>query len=80
MTDSVVNVNAKPSPILTEDPRALLYHSRDSALDKVEDTEEARIRGWRRLALFGLTFFPSAIEVSLLVVTLCFQFCACLDY
>lgn len=67
VTDTVVLVADRPAAILEEDPRALLYHSRDSQADPVVDTEEARLKGWRRMALFGLTFFPSGIEVKDLV-------------
>ena len=64
VTDSVIRVGDNPPPILEEDPRALLYHSRDSVFDEVKDTPEARRRGFRRMTLFGLTFFPSGIAVS----------------
>jgi hypothetical protein len=32
--------------------------------DKVLDTIENRRKGWRRMALFGLVFYPSGIKVS----------------
>lgn len=64
VTDAVVKVADNPAPILEEDPRALLFHSRDKMLDPVEDTKEARLRGWRRMALFGLIFFPANIRVN----------------
>lgn len=64
VTDTVVKVADQPAKILEEDPRALLYHSRNTATDEVEDTDDARRRGWRRMVLFGLVFFPSGISVS----------------
>jgi hypothetical protein len=64
ITDTVVKVADSPAKILEDDPRALLYHSRDSITDKVEDTDDARRRGWRRMVLFGLVFFPSGISVN----------------
>ena len=70
VTDAVVRVADRPAPILEEDPRALLFHSRDRMLDAVEDSPEARLRGWRRMALFGLVFFPANIRVSGVVETL----------
>ncbi|KAJ1423085.1 hypothetical protein B484DRAFT_331915 [Ochromonadaceae sp. CCMP2298] len=70
VTDCVVQVGDRPSPILLDDPRALLFHSKDSMLEEVEDTEEARLRGWRRMALFGLVFYPSGILVSSVFETL----------
>jgi len=65
VTDSVVDVQDTPPPIIAEDPRALLFHARDDIGDEVPDTAEARRRGWRRICLFGLTFFPSGIDVTL---------------
>lgn len=47
-----------------EDPRALLYHSRNTAVEDVKDTNESRLRGFRRMTLFSLIFFPSGISVS----------------
>ena len=64
VTDSVIKVGDTPPDIIAEDPRALLFHARDSMLERVEDTPEVRARGWRRMALFGLCFFPSKIDVE----------------
>lgn len=64
ITDTVIKVADDAPPILQEDPRAILYHSRDEALDDVEDTDDSRRRGWRRMALFGLFFYPAGIQVS----------------
>lgn len=63
VTDAIVKVGDKPPPILELDPRALLYHSRDEMLEEVEDTPSTRIKGWKRMAIFGLTFFPSGITL-----------------
>ena len=64
LTDAVVAVPKEPPAIIQEDPRALLYHARDSALDIVVDSPEVRRKGWRRMAQFGLVFFPARIDVS----------------
>ena len=48
LTDTIVKVGNTPPPILTEDPRALLFHSRDNMLEVVEDTDEVRKKGYRR--------------------------------
>lgn len=64
VTDAVIRVPSTAPPIIAEDPRALLFHSRDEMLEEVKDTEAARQRGWRRMALFGLFFYPSGITVS----------------
>ena len=65
MTDCVVSVTNDPPPIVQEDPRALLYHSRDTAHEVIDaDTTERRRKGWRRMVQFGLVFFPSQITVT----------------
>jgi len=64
VTDSVVSVTADPPLILTQDPRALLFHARDTATELVQDTPAVRRKGWRRMVQFGLVFFPSQIKIS----------------
>jgi len=39
-------------------------------LDTVKDTEAARRKGWRRMTLFGLFFYPAGIKVSGVLETL----------
>ena len=63
ITDSVVSVTADPPKIIQEDPRAMLFHARDSIDQIVDDTEQSRKKGWRRMVQFGLVFFPSQIDV-----------------
>lgn len=63
VTDTVVSVSESPPPIIEEDPRALLFHSRDTISDTVQDTPATRKKGWRRMVQFGLVFFPSRITV-----------------
>jgi hypothetical protein len=63
LTDAVVSVTDTPPKIIAEDPRAMLFHARDSIDEIVEDNEETRKRGWRRMVQFGLVFFPSQIDV-----------------
>lgn len=63
LTDTVVSVTEDPPKIIQEDPRALLFHARDSIDDVIKDTPENRRKGWRRIVQFGLVFFPSQIEV-----------------
>lgn len=67
VTDAVIKIGDRPPAILEEDPRAILYHSRDNALEEVRDTEETRLRGYRRMTLFSLIFFPSGISVSSII-------------
>ena len=64
VTDTVVSVSKNIPPILEEDPRALLFHARDNITEIVQDTPETRARGYRRVVQFGLTFFPSQIQIS----------------
>jgi len=63
VTDTVVSVTDTPPKIIEEDPRALLFHARDSINDPIQDTLETRQKGWRRMVQFGLVFFPSQIDV-----------------
>lgn len=49
VTDMVVKVDGEVPDIVAEDPRPLLFHARDNALEKVEDTREVRLKGWRRI-------------------------------
>ena len=61
VTDAVIRVDNEAPEIIQEDPRALLYHSRDFMTEIVEDTPKNRQKGWRRMVLFGLTFQPAGI-------------------
>ena len=63
VTDTVVSVTEDIPKIIQEDPRAMLFHSRDSIYEFVVDDEASRKRGWRRMVQFGLVFFPSQIDV-----------------
>lgn len=63
VTDTVVRVDDDVPAIIQDDPRALLYHARDTMFDVVEDTPANRRKGWRRMVLFGLTFQPAGINV-----------------
>jgi len=45
----VVKVEDEVPEIVCEDPRPLLFHARDNALERVEDTPEVRLKGWRRI-------------------------------
>lgn len=59
VTDAVIRVDNEAPAIIQEDPRALLYHSRDCMTDIVDDSPANRQKGWRRMVLFGLTFQPA---------------------
>ncbi len=63
VTDAVVSVTDTPPKIIAEDPNGMLFHARDSINEVIEDNEENRKKGWRRMVQFGLVFFPSQIDV-----------------
>lgn len=65
LTDTIIRVDDEPEPIIAEDPRTLMYHARDDIFQTVSNSAEARRVGWRRNVLFGLTFYPSSIDVRL---------------
>eukprot|EP00613_Pedinella_sp_CCMP2098_P058906 CAMPEP_0171872792 /NCGR_PEP_ID=MMETSP0992-20121227/34009_1 /TAXON_ID=483369 /ORGANISM="non described non described, Strain CCMP2098" /LENGTH=530 /DNA_ID=CAMNT_0012497313 /DNA_START=74 /DNA_END=1666 /DNA_ORIENTATION=- len=64
VTDCVVRIDAEPPLIVSEDPRALLFHARDHLSEEFKDSKEARAKGWRRIVQFGFVFFPSSIAVT----------------
>lgn len=63
-TDTVVEVTDDVPKIFETDPKPLLYHARDTMVEVVENTEEVRRKGWRRVVLFGLFFMPGAIDIK----------------
>jgi len=68
LCDALFATTAEPPPILTSDAeytRALLFHARDSPLEVVADTPEARRKGWRRIVLLFNFFFPGAAIADL---------------
>ena len=64
VTDTVLEVTDEVPEICELQPAPLLFHARDTVTDVVENTPEVRKRGWRRTALFGLFFLPSAIRIK----------------
>ena len=64
VTDTVLEVtNEVPKIFESDDHKPLLYHARTSVTEVVEDTQEIRERGWRRVVLFGLFFTPGALNI-----------------
>jgi hypothetical protein len=63
VTDAIVEVRDDPPAIVTEDPRALLFHARDAIDEEIVNSPQTRRKGWRRIAQFGLNFLPSALDV-----------------
>lgn len=64
VTDTVLEVTEDVPKILDSEPSALLYHARDTVTQIVQNTPEIRKIGWRRVALFGLYFMPSGIDIK----------------
>ena len=64
VTDTVLEVTEEVPEICELDPAPLLYHARDTITQIVDNTPETRKIGWRRIALFGLFFTPSAIDIK----------------
>jgi hypothetical protein len=59
--DALFATTTEPPLILQQDPdsvKALLFHARDYPTEIVEDTPEARQKGWRRIVLLFNFFFP----------------------
>lgn len=63
VTDTVLSVPEDPPAIAQLDPYPLLFHSRDNALEPMEDTEANRRKGWQRISLFAIYFGPSRLEI-----------------
>ena len=63
ITDLIQTAPSKIPEVVLNDPRALLFHARDNAFDKVEDSAETRQRGWERIALFSLFFQPGGLNI-----------------
>ena len=63
VTDLVQTVPREIPAVLADDPRALLFHARDDAFARVEDSPATRQRGWERIALFSLFFQPGGVDV-----------------
>ncbi|WP_107667792.1 DUF4336 domain-containing protein [Cyanothece sp. BG0011] len=61
LTDSIISVPHTPPDIVQLDPYPLLFHARNSSLDRSEDTPQNRIKGWQRIVLFALYFRPHAL-------------------
>ncbi|KAL3925592.1 MAG: hypothetical protein SGILL_000315 [Bacillariaceae sp.] len=64
VTDTVLEVTEEVPEICALEPEPLLYHARDTVTDVVQNTPETLKIGWRRIALFGLFFTPSAIDIK----------------
>nr|WP_228024186.1 DUF4336 domain-containing protein [Synechocystis salina] len=63
VTDTLLVLSENPPPVLALDPTPLIFHARDKAGDRPEDTTANRAKGWQRICLFSLYFQASTLEV-----------------
>jgi len=62
LTDALVAVSDRRPELLDLEPRPLLYHARDDGAEPLQDDEQRRRRGWRRLVLFASFFQPACLK------------------
>lgn len=62
VTDGLIAVSDLRPELLELDPRPLLFHGRESGAEAMDDCEERRVKGWRRLVLFSCYLRPRAVE------------------
>ena len=63
VTDALVGISSIPPEIFDFDPTPLLFHSRDSGDELLEDSEIARRKGWARVVLFASFLRPSVLSI-----------------
>jgi hypothetical protein len=63
VTDTIISIPAQPPKIIEQDLYPLLFHARDSAAEPISDTQNNRLRGWKRICLFAMYFRSSVLEV-----------------
>ncbi|MEY2984000.1 MAG: hypothetical protein RLZZ568_617 [Cyanobacteriota bacterium] len=63
VTDTLLSLAAEPPSILALEPTPLLFHARDQAGDRPDNTPANRAKGWQRICLFTLYFQASTLAV-----------------
>jgi len=63
VTDSIISIPEDPPAIVQLDPYPLLFHAKNLASDRLEDTQSNCRKGWQRICLFALYFRPSVLEL-----------------
>jgi len=63
VTDSIVSIPNEPPKIIEQDLFPLLFHARENGREKISDTPENRLKGWRRICLFAMYFRSSVLDV-----------------
>lgn len=63
VTDSVISIPQEPPEIVQQDLIPLLFHARDNALERLEDSYLNRRKGWQRICLFAMYFQSSVLNI-----------------
>jgi hypothetical protein len=63
LTDSIISIPENPPAIIQLESYPLLFHAKDRAEEIVEDNQENRDKGWKRICLFAMYFQPSVLDV-----------------
>jgi hypothetical protein len=64
LTDALVSISGEPPELFAaSDPTPLLFHARERGDEPLQDTPEARRRGWQRLVLFASYLRPAGVVV-----------------
>ena len=74
VTDALVGIESKPPELFDLDPTPLLFHARERGDEPLQDTPEARHRGWARLVLFASFLKPNAVDIPSLFQVLRYSF------
>ena len=74
VTDALVGIEATPPQLFELDPTPLLFHARERGDQPLQDSPEARRRGWARLVLFASFLKPDAVEIPSLLTVLRYSF------
>jgi hypothetical protein len=70
VTDTIIRVDDDPPEIIQDDPRALIYHSRDNMFSVAEDTKENRRKGDHQFVIELLRIISERRAIiSTLIVT-----------
>ncbi len=64
VTDALVGIEAEPPELFDLDPTPLLFHARERGDQPLEDSPEARRRGWARVVLFATYLKPGPLKVA----------------
>ncbi|MFL0735123.1 MAG: DUF4336 domain-containing protein, partial [Prochlorococcus sp.] len=70
VTDALVGIEAEPPALFAIDPTPLLFHARDRGDQPLEDSPQARRRGWARVVLFATYLKPGPLEIPPLLEVL----------